>query len=340
MKKWTENEKQLLINNYSTKGTNYCVYLLNRTKSSILGMATKLNLKAKKPNNYTEDEVIFLENNYSTYGVKYCMTNLGRTKGAICAKARKLNLLVEINTKLVNISKTRKINNYKKYDVNNIITINNKYAAYFLGYLWADGNLNKTNSHLTSINLIKEDADFLYSILTLISSGWTIGKEIKKYWKNCAGEIKQAKNQRTIRSYSQELYNFLIENDYANKSQSNFNKIWNIIPNNLKNFFILGLYDGDGHFNYQLKNNKYHCGEFVISGTYNYDWSTLEDFYKNKNIEYSIYRLEVKLGRVSKIVVRKKKSLNILFDNLYCDEFHGLNRKYIKYLKYAEKFKK
>jgi hypothetical protein len=340
MKKWNLEEKQFLIENYSSQGTIFCINNLNRTKSSILGMATNLNLKAKKPNNYSNEEIIFLKKNYNLYGVEYCTTHLGRTKEGICAKAHELNLFVDKKTKLKNIKNTRKKNNYIKYDVDNILNISNKNVAYFLGYLWADGNLIKRNAYLTSINLIKDDANYLYSLLITFSSGWTIGKEIKKYWKNNKGEIKQAQNQRIIRSYSQKLYKFLSENDYENKSILNFNKIWTIIPNNLKIFFILGLYDGDGHFNYQLRNEKYHSGEFVISSSYEYDWNILETFYKLNKIEYSIYNLNVELGQVSRIIVRKKDSLIKLYNILYKDEFHGLERKYIKFLKYYETIKK
>jgi hypothetical protein len=340
MKIWTNEEKEFLTNYFSISGTNFCINELNRSWSSVIGMATKLGLKAKKSNSYTNNELDFLIRNYSSHGVEYCMNYLGRTKQGICAKAHKLNLYVDDNTKSQNISEKRKINNYKKYDVNNIININDKYVIYFLGYLWADGNLNKTNSYLTSINLIKDDAEFLYEIINLFSSGWTIGGEIKKYWKNDKGKIKQAKNQRTIRCYSQELYKFLSENDYKNKSDVNFYKIWNKFPNKFKSYFLLGLFDGDGHFNYQFRKNKYHSGEFVVSGLYNYDWSILENYFNNNNIKYSIYRLNVKLGQVSRIIVRKKESLIILFDLLYPNEFHGLERKYLKFLKYYEKTKK
>jgi len=340
MKCWTVNEKEFLITYYPLSGTNFCMNELNRSWSSIIGMATKLKLKANKNNSYTDNEMEFLKENYSTHGIEYCTKFLGRTKQAICAKAHELNLFIKPEVKSKNISEKRKINNYKKYDVSAIINISNKYVAYLLGYLWADGNLMKKNSSLTSINLVKDDAEFLIRIINSISSGWTIGNEVKKYWKNEFGEIKQAKNQRTIRCYSQELYDFLSAHDYENKSNVNFFKIWNKIPSNLKSYFILGLFDGDGHFNYQLRNKKYHSGEFVVSGSYDYDWCTLEKFCVDNNIEYSIYGLNVTLGQVSRFVVRKKESLISLFNILYSDDFHGLERKYLKFLKFYETTKK
>lgn len=285
---------------------------------------------------WLKEDIEFLIENYPKYGVEYCANELNRSKGSINKQRFKLNIKTIDGVRGINISKTRKINNYKKYDVSKLINISNKYSAYALGYLWADGNIIKNHSFLTSINLVKPDAEFLYKILISINDGWKIGGEIKKYWKNSMGEIKQAQNQRTIRIYSQELFDFLLKNDYDIKSRKSFEKIWKIIPEELKQFFILGLYDGDGHFNYQLRKNKYHSGEFVITASYDYDWSILEDYFKNNNIDYSIYRFVVKLGKVSHIIVRKKESLCRLYDLLYSDNnFKGLERKHNKYVKYV-----
>ncbi len=285
---------------------------------------------------WSREDIDFLIENYPKYGVEYCANALNRTKGSINKRRFVLSIKTNDGVKGKNISKTRKVNNYKKYDVLNLVNISNKYAAYALGYLWADGHIIQNHSFLTSINLVKSDAEFLYSILTSINDGWRIGNEIKKSWRNSSGEIKQAQNQRIIRIYSQELFDFLLNNDYHVKSTKSFEKIWKLIPENFKCFFILGLYDGDGHFNYQLRKKKYHSGEFVITASYDYDWSILEDYFKNNNIEYSIYRFVVKLGRVSHIIVRKKESLCKLYKLLYSDDnFKGLERKHNKYVKYV-----
>lgn len=284
---------------------------------------------------WSKEDIDFLIENYPKCGVEYCANALNRTKGSINKRRFILSIKTNDGVKGKNISKTRKVNNYKKYDVLNLVNISNKYAAYALGYLWADGHIIQNHSFLTSINLVKSDAEILYSILASINDGWKIGNEIKKSWRNSSGEIKQAQNQRIIRIYSRELFDFLLNNDYHVKSIKSFEKIWKLIPENFKCFFILGLYDGDGHFNYQLRKGKYHSGEFVITASYNYDWSILEDYFKKNDIEYSIYRLVVKLGKVSHIIVRKKESLCKLYKLLYSDDnFKGLERKHNKYVKY------
>jgi hypothetical protein len=337
MKKWTDEEINFLINNYSIYGSEYCISYLNRSWSSVIGMATKLKLKAKKRNSLNIEEKEFLKINYPIYGCEYCMNALNRSKKTIQKSAHILKLKTNDGVKENNIRKKRRINNLEKYDVSNIITVKNKFSAYILGYLWSDGYIGRNNKHLTSISLVKEDAEFLFRILNDVCYGWTIGKEINKYWKNSNGEIKKAQNQRTIRIYSQELFDFLNKYDYGVKSNIGFNKIFSIISKEFKPFFILGLFDGDGHFNYQYRNNKYHSGEFVITASYDYDWSCLEKYFNNNEIEYSTYRLIVPLGRISNIIVRKKQSLIKLYNMIYCDEFRGLDRKYEKYQNYITK---
>lgn len=291
-------------------------------------------------NKWSEEEKQFLIENYSNNGVDFCVKKLQRSKSSVCYKAHELNQYINIDVKSNNISNTRKLNNYSNYDVDKIIDISDKYVAYFLGYFWADGNLIKRHTYQSSINLIEDDAVFLYSIMSKFTNAWTIGKVIKKTWTDEDGNIKIAKNQRRIRTSSQKLYNFFYENDFNLKSKVNFNKIWQKIPNNLKKYFILGLFDGDGTFNNQIRNNKYYTGEFIITGIYKYDWSILEEYFKLNNIHYKIYNLNVKLGKVSRFVVRRKLSLITLYNILYDGDFYGLKRKYIKYLNYYEKIKK
>lgn len=333
-KKWDECEIDFLINNYSKFGTEYCVKNLNRSWSSIIGMATNLKLKAKKRNSLNKDEKEFLKINYPKYGCEYCMNALNRSKGIIQMNAHNLLLKTDIGVKCDNMKKTRKINNYKKYNIKTIKLVENKFIAYILGYLWADGYVSSENGYVSSISIVKDDADFLYDIMSKTSDCWNIGGEISKYWVNDKNEKIKAQNQKIIRSYSQELYYFLIENDFNLKSCVGFDKIFSKIPEEFKSFFLLGLYDGDGHFNYQFRKNKYHSGEFVITSSFDYDWGCLENYFNENNIEYRIYRCVVKLGRVSRIIVRKHKSLMILYDLLYSDDFKGLNRKYVKFLKY------
>lgn len=332
--RWHQKDIELLKKNLPKYGVEYCVKRLNRTKKSIYAKATLLNINTKKINSYSDNEIKFLIENYGVKGGEYCAKKLNRTKKSIYKKAFELNLKVNNSVKYQNISNKRKFNNYMKYNVDSIVQVNSKFSSYILGYLWADGHIRKDRTHLTTINLIEEDAIFLYKILSNISNCWNIGNSFEKYWTDKFGNIKKGKNQRTIISYSQELFNFLFENDYGSKSNKSFKKIWKIIPDEFKSFFILGLYDGDGNFNYQYRKNKYHSGEFIITSSYKYDWSTLEKFCTQNNIEYKIYNLIVPLGKISKFVIRKKDSLLKLYNLLYSDEFNGLYRKKIKFDKY------
>lgn len=55
MAKWTQEELNFLIENYSQKGKMYCCQKLNRTESSIRWMASELKLKQNRNSNFFKD---------------------------------------------------------------------------------------------------------------------------------------------------------------------------------------------------------------------------------------------------------------------------------------------
>lgn len=82
-KHWTEEENNILKNNYEKPGgvALCCSLLLNRNKQNIICHARRLGLKSAK--NYTPDEVDFIRQNYKTKGAKFCADQLGRTSKSI-----------------------------------------------------------------------------------------------------------------------------------------------------------------------------------------------------------------------------------------------------------------
>jgi len=293
---------------------------------------------------WSENEIKFLKNNYSNNGIEYCKSKLNRTKISIIHKANRCNLFLSLKIKNENIKNIKKRNNYEKYDLSKIKSLNTKEVAYFLGYFWADGVIYKKSSCVSQISLIENDSLYLYDniISNIGKNNWTKSKPIKKQYRNKNNELINAKNQILIRSYSRELYEFLYENDYFYKSNVSFEKIFTKIPNEYKSYFILGLFDGDGSFTISKFKTGYIIGQFIITSTYNYDWKSLENYFKFNNIEYSIYKKIGIIGKYSLFVVRKKESLFILYNLLYGKKYTiGLSRKYLKFKNYMElKYKK
>jgi len=87
--KWTKEEEQFLIDNYSEHGWQYCAEQLNRTLRSVQTKASRLNLARA---GWSKEEDQFLIENYSEYGPAYCVEQLGRTYEAVKKKAERLNL--------------------------------------------------------------------------------------------------------------------------------------------------------------------------------------------------------------------------------------------------------
>ena len=89
---------------------------------------------------WTNDEINFLKDNYKTMTYKQLSQHLNRTKAAIDLKINRLELKKEKYT----------------YNHNYFENIDTKEKAYWLGFIYADGNVNKAGSTLR-INLQGKD---------------------------------------------------------------------------------------------------------------------------------------------------------------------------------------
>jgi len=199
-----------------------------------------------------------------------------------------------------------------------IIDVNNKYFCYFLGIMWADGYLyskGKTK-YRVEITLVEEDLRDIEYIFDKIGD-W------KKYTRN--RKQNNHKIQLNFRVSNKELFNFLIDNDYLNKSNCEPTKILNMIPNNNTKYFIRGLFDGDGCFYY--KNNTRQC---IFTSNYMQSWTYLSDFFKNIKCKHSTGRQQSNTGSRSFIRITSKDI--IIFGDYIYDDFFGLKRKYYKYV--------
>jgi hypothetical protein len=193
-----------------------------------------------------------------------------------------------------------------------------KESCYILGLLWADGTISKKGNSI-SIECLKEDVDSFYPIFK------TVG-DFNYYTRQREGRSPQS----TLNCSSLELSTFLKENDYTNKSLVSPNKILKIIPENLQKYFYLGWSDGDGCFyiSDDLKTKQY-----VMSGTYNQDWSMLEDLCKKLDIFYIINKFKTKKGHsYSRFLIARNDGI-LSFGNFIYDDKNdlGLKRKFDKF---------
>lgn len=125
------------------------------------------------------------------------------------------------------------------------------------------------------------------------------------------------------------------------KSVVSPSKILSRIPDKLKSYFFLGFSDRDGCF-YKKKNcNK---NAYLISGSYEQDWSDFANLMKKMDCKYGIKKHISKIGhKSSNLSFANKKSIlsfgqyvykTIEYDNV------GLKRKYQKFIEIKENYEK
>lgn len=261
--------------------------------------------------NYTKEENDFLLINYEKYGARYCADNLKRNIDAIMAKASRMGLKI----------KNRNIHpNYQKITINNFIKIEKKEVAYFLGYFWADGNIksyksNNINHWRIAIEINNDDAENIMDCFMSLGK-WSIQRRQRcETWKETCAFVTNNK----------ELYNFLKENDYETKSNSEPTKILEKIPEDLKVYFWRGYFDGDGSVGLSGR------GSFIeFASTYNYEYLELKKLFTKLTINnFKIYRSTSKRGHKSSVFKNYGKS-NTHISNFLLKSEIGLNRKKLK----------
>jgi hypothetical protein len=270
----------------------------------------------------------FIINNYESLGMKKCSEILGLSKGKIQTIVTKNNLKVNKKS-LKKILSNAKIKKNEDYKVNaNHFTINlSKESTYILGLLWADGyisnNVNENLKQKYNINLECVDDDMIYFKLILDKLG---------NWNYYSRQRDKYKPITKATTSNRKLLEYLVENDYNNKSLASPCSIIKTIPNDLLKYFLLGIIDGDGCFYF---NKKHFLRQFTICGSLNQDWTAFEKIFNNLNIIYQINRKPNSKNGSSEIRILNKTNIKKLGDYIYdtiIDDNIGLKRKYFKYL--------
>jgi hypothetical protein len=269
---------------------------------------------------YSKSEIDFLKLNYSRYGSEFCSKHLNRDMMSIRKKANRLGLYISRETK----SKIQKENSLAKkhfsitdakLDLESILKCKNKFVAYMLGLLWADGYVNIAGYN----NTIKLEVAFDDSVEFL--------KIFEKTgnWNFSNRERLDRKKQGLIHINNKKLATHLYNNGYIPKNK-NLSLAENIIPNNFKSYWLLGIIDGDGCWYPPQK-------QFSITGYFGQSWKPIEDILSRLNIKCSIKNRQYHKNKFSVLRVCGRKNLVKLGNYVYNDkDFPSLSRKRRKYL--------
>lgn len=196
------------------------------------------------------------------------------------------------------------------------INCETKYHAYLLGFMWADGYLlyEKKRKEMR-VEIVNDDMVNIKNIFDMTGKWYFITRNRKNRLPQTMASGNNAK-----------LCDYLHENDYKEKSMVSPTKIIKSIPKKFIKYFLRGWSDGDGCF---YTNGR--TRHFSICGSYEQDWTAIEQIFNENNIDYKIQRRTHKTGKFSVIRVWNKKSLINLSKTLYQDyDGIGLMRKYDK----------
>lgn len=312
---WSNSEIQFLKDNFESTLFSELSKTLNRTEGAIRSKCFDLNLFKNTP--WTDDEINFVKENYMEMKTSDIAQMLSRTMSAIELKARKLGL--------------------KKYpytcDYHYFDEIDTEEKAYWLGFLTADGWINKNdknNAGVTGIELQYGDINHLKKFNKSIGGNY----QITDRWRSCTLSSDQNKKNHMccIRIFSLTMYNSLIKIGFSNNKSYDFH-----VPNlpcHLINHYIRGYFDGDGCLCFT--NKSFNINFTTASKILNDD---VANILKSENFNYSersyisdfgttMYRLDI---------YRQQDKINFL-DWIYEDANIYLDRKYKKYLKVKNKY--
>ena len=304
--KWKDEEIEILKKYapYISREEIHLKYLNNHSINSIQNKCSRLNLSRVNKSmikNYNQEEwnkkdEEFLINNYHLYSRKELANILNRTASAIQNKARRLNL--------------KKESKYY-YDKEYFNIIDSEEKAYWLGFIYADGYVEK---YSLGIELAYKDINHLKKFNKSINGNL----EVKTRERNGCFNGKKYNNANTtqkmcrIRVHCYEMvkdlnkYGVVPNKTYLNLSIPNIDEKY-IIP------FIRGYFDGDG----AVVNEKYktRLGANITSANINILNQFRTYLYDNYNI-------------CSNITTENKDSKEFSTVDIYKLQINGMSNSY------------
>lgn len=191
--------------------------------------------------------------------------------------------------------------------------INSEEAAYWLGFIYADGSITYTPDkkcirYVLEIGLKEEDSEHLEKFKAFIGTHCTI-----KY-------REKSKSCRLIVSSKELVTNLHKLGILKNKTYiNNIENIWSKVPMQFKRDFIRGYFDGDGHIS---RNN-------ILSFTSYFSESII--FLLENILQELIFRVYNKEKTEAKSVRLLKRESTFMMHYMYKNSNIFLDRKFKKY---------
>ncbi len=194
--------------------------------------------------------------------------------------------------------------------------------VYFLGFLWGDGWLyhSKPFNYNISIEIVKDDLDEILPTLRTISD-WTVSYRHR----DGRRETGTATLSRKV------LFDWLGLHNYRSKNLDA--KIVNKIPEELKGYWLRGLIDADGCFQFKDQSECKYTGKdykscsLSIYGPIDQDWTSIIGIFNLIGVKTTIKKRVRATGSSSEIILSRRRDLILLNDFVYSGKDLGLKRK-------------
>lgn len=213
-------------------------------------------------------------------------------------------------------------------DLSSLINITDPFVSYMLGFLWADGHVNKRNFQVF-LKIVSKDFDEIKDRWLATAQSW------KYQILDRSHEGRQS--QALVSIYHKIFHAFLVQCGYIFKSGDSADDILGVIPKNLRHYWWRGYFDGDGCFS--VSRSRFQLG---ISGCYDQDWTFFDKLAIELNVTYGIDRRCNEKRGVSAISIGNEASIRRFMEYIYQGESFGLSRKrnnYREFLAYKEKIR-
>jgi hypothetical protein len=207
-----------------------------------------------------------------------------------------------------------------------------KEVAYVLGFLWADGYLNRNHPYLIGLEIVRDDWDTISPVFEATGS-WCVSRRKRK----------NRRPQVIAKISNKKIAIFLRECGYGEKNKKSACDILKKIPDHLKHYWWRGFFDGDGCFYFRkycrIRNGKTSnetiC-QMSLAGGLEQDWTFARNLMSFLGIRYKIQRNYQKDGRrkgtSSCIRITNKDGIKKFGKYIYKDfDEIGLKRKYDKW---------
>ena len=314
-RKYTSDDDAFIIANHATMSCVQMGAALSRSGSNVYGR--KMLLKRDGLLTYTRPKPLvtlqekdFLYNNLWTLGAIACAEHLNRPLPTVYAVAKNMGLT------------HNPINVYNRDDVSHFTSPSDPFVVYFLGLIWADGDISSEHRHRIKLKLKQSDFQDIHPHINRLGQFWHYRESAPKSIKWSIVSVLDATHL--------ELWRFLATHSYRIKSGASAASILKLIPENLTHYWWRGYFDGDGSM------SLLQSGVLSFNSGLNQDWTFVNMLEERIGIKFTIERSQ-RIGRGgSKALLSHYAYISRLIHFMYQGEDFGLKRKKLRCEQYMQ----